>query len=141
MKREHKFELIEHTADIGVIGYGVSKAEAFESTALGMFSIMADLSNYEPTDIIEVMASGDDDIALLERFLSSLIVLFDGDGLLPLDFNMIDLSAGRLVCMVSYRKIAGDIEWLGPSIKAVTYHKMMVEESGGEWRAQAIFDV
>ncbi|MCE5324072.1 archease [bacterium] len=141
MKREHKFELIEHTADIGVIGYGGSKAEAFENAAFGMFSIMADLDKYEPTDIIEVVATGDDDIALLERFLSSLIVLFDGDGLMPLDFKMIDLSAGKLVCMVSYRKIADDIEWLGPSIKAVTYHRMSVERSEGTWCAQAIFDV
>ncbi|MEN6357503.1 MAG: archease [Armatimonadota bacterium] len=141
MKREHKFELIEHTADIGVIGYGGSKAEAFESAAFGMFSIVADLDKYVPTDIIEVVSAGDDDVALLERFLSSLIVLFDGDGLLPLDFEIIDMSAGRLVCMVSYRKIADDIEWLGPSIKAVTYHKMLVDQSDSSWRAQAIFDV
>ncbi|MHB9036766.1 MAG: archease [Armatimonadota bacterium] len=141
MKREHKFEVLEHTADVGVVGLGRTKAQAFESAAYGMFSIVADLDKYEPTDVSEVVAIGDDDVSLLERFLSSLLVIFDGDGLLPLDFEITEISARRLVCRVSSRKIGDDIEWFGPTIKAVTYHQMSVEEISGEWRAQVIFDV
>ncbi len=87
------------------------------------------------------MAVGEDDVVLLQRFLSSLIVMFDGDGLLPLDFEITEISLGRLTCWVSARKIGEDIEWLGPAIKAVTYHKMAVESKSGEWVARAIFDV
>jgi SHS2 domain-containing protein len=141
MRREHKFEVLEHTADVGVIGLGKSMADAFESAAYGMFSIMADLDKYEPTDSSEVVAVGDDDIALLERFLSSLLVIFDGDDLLPLDFEITEISEGKLVCRVSCRKIGDEIEWLGPTVKAVTYHQMSVDEIDGEWRAQVIFDV
>jgi len=141
MKREHKFELIEHTADVGVIGKGKTMADAFESAAYGMFSIIADLEKYEPTDSTQVVATGDDDITLLERFLSSLLVIFDGDGLLPLDFEITEISSGRLTCWVSAKKISDDIEWIGPTIKAVTYHMMSVEDHAGEWRAQVIFDV
>lgn len=141
MNREHKFELIEHTADVGVVGRGRTMAEAFENVAYGMFAIMADLEKYKPTVHRSIVALGDDDVTLLERFLSSLLVLFDGDGLLPIDIEITEISFGRLTAWVSARKTGGDIEWTGPSVKAVTYHQMAVENKDGEWIARAIFDV
>ncbi len=141
MKREHKFETLEHTADVGVIGIGRNMAEAFENCAYGMFSVMADLDKYEPDAHDSVVAVGGKDVDLLQRFLSSLLVMFDGDGLLPLDIEITEISMGRLAAQVQARKITGEIEWLGPQVKAVTYHQMSVTESNGEWRAQAILDV
>lgn len=141
MKREHKFETFEHTADIGVIGRGDMMADAFESVAYGMFSIMADLDKYEATQSKVVHAVGTDDVVLLERFLSQLVVLFDADGLLPLDIEITEISLGRLTCWVSARPIGEDIEWLGPAVKAVTYHQMSVENKDGEWVARVILDV
>ena len=141
MKREHKFETIEHTADVGVVGRGSTMAEAFENVAYGMFSIMAEVDRYKPSVNKKVVALGEDDVVLLERFLSSLLVLFDADGLLPIDVEITELSMGRLTCWVSAHRIGDDIEWLGPQVKAVTYHQMAVESEAGEWMARAIFDV
>ena len=141
MSREHKFEIMEHTADVGVIGKGRTMADAFESAAYGMFSIVADLDKYQPTKQKQVVVAGTEDVVLLERFLSSLLVVFDGDRLLPLDFEITEISMGRLTCWISARPIGDDIEWLGPTVKAVTWHQMAVESKGGEWRATVIFDV
>ncbi len=80
-------------------------------------------------------------MSLLQSFLSSLVVVLDGDAVLPLDFDITELEGGRLTCEVSVRPIGEDIEWLGPAVKAVTYHQMAVEEEEGEWRARAILDV
>ena len=38
-----KFELIEHTADVGLVAYGKTLAEAFANAAYGLFSIIAEL--------------------------------------------------------------------------------------------------
>jgi len=141
MRREHKFEMLEHTADVGVIGRGPTMADAFESVAYGMFSIMADLQRYQPTALRQVSAAGSDEVELLQSFLSQLIILFDAEGVLPLEFEITQISLGRLTCRVRVRTMGPDIEWLGPSIKAVTYHQMVVESKDSEWRAQAIFDV
>lgn len=141
MSREHKFETFEHTADIGVIGRGSTKAEAFENIAYGMFSIMADLSKYSPTNTIEEEVSEEDDVELLERFLSSMLVVFDADAVLPLDFEITELEDGHLKCTISVRPFGEDIEWNGPQVKAVTYHQMDVKLTDGEWCAQAILDV
>jgi SHS2 domain-containing protein len=141
MGREHRFEIIEHTADFGVIGKGATMAEAFENAAYGMFTIVADLEKYQPTTQKEITVAGSDDVNMFERFLSSLLVVFDGDALLPLDFEITEISMGRLTCWVDARPVADDIEWLGPAVKAVTYHQMAVENKNGEWQAKAIFDV
>jgi len=141
MGREHRFEIIEHTADFGVIGKGRTMAEAFENAAFGMFSIVADLDKYQPTKQQSITVVGTDDVALLERFLSSLLVIFDGDLLLPLDFEITEISMGRLTCWISTRPIADDVEWFGPTVKAVTFHQMAVTNKGEQWTAKAIFDV
>ncbi len=38
-----KFDVVEHTADTGIIAYGTDMQEAFANAAYGMFSLMADL--------------------------------------------------------------------------------------------------
>lgn len=142
MMREHKFEMMEHTADVGVVGRGSTLAEAFENVAYGMFSVMADLGKYTPTGSTEVEAEGEDGIDLLQRFLSGLIVLFDGEAVLPLGFEVTEVvDSVSLKCRVHYRPFGQDIEWLGPSVKAVTYHQMAVEKTDGEWMARAILDI
>jgi SHS2 domain-containing protein len=141
MTREHRFEIIEHTADMGVVGIGDNMAEAFENCAYGMFSQMAELERYKPNVHKSVVAVGTENVELLQRFLSALLVLFDGERVLPIDIEITEISFGRLTAWVDARRIGDDIEWLGPQVKAVTYHQMSVEESGGEWRARAIFDV
>ena len=141
MTHEHRFEMIEHTADVGVVGIGDDMAGAFENCAYGMFSVMADLANYKPNAHKSVVAVGTENVELLQRFLSALLVLFDGDRLLPVDIEITEISLGRLTAWVDAKKIDESIEWLGPQVKAVTYHQMSVEESSGVWRAKAIFDV
>jgi len=39
-----RFQLIEHTADTGLIAYGNNLAEAFANAAYGLFSIIAELN-------------------------------------------------------------------------------------------------
>lgn len=141
MSREHRFEIIEHTADVGVVGKGSTMAEAFENAAYGMFSLMADLEKYEPTLTRSIAVVGGDDVTLLERFLSALLLLFDADRLLPVNVEITQISFGRLTAWVEARKIGDDVEWTGPQIKAVTYHGMQVDDRQGEWQARVIFDV
>ncbi len=38
-----RFQFIEHTADIGLMAYGRTLAEAFANAAYGMFSIITEL--------------------------------------------------------------------------------------------------
>ncbi len=42
-----EWEHYEHTADIGVRGYGSTLEEAFEAVALGLFDVMVDVREVE----------------------------------------------------------------------------------------------
>ena len=79
---EKEFEILEHTADIGIIAYGKDIREAFAGAAKGMFSLIT-----EPEDIKEV-ESRDIELAATDRenlrveWLNELIYLFDTENLL-----------------------------------------------------------
>ena len=74
-----RFELIEHTADVGLIAYGETLAEAFANAAYGMFSIIAELDAVQEVESHPVEISGDDIESLLFEWLNRLLYFFDVD--------------------------------------------------------------
>ncbi|MFQ3549475.1 MAG: archease [Armatimonadota bacterium] len=141
MQSEHRFETFSHTADIGIVGIGKSKSEAFENAVFGIFSQVADLEKYQPDGYTTIEVDGVDDIDLLERFISKLIVVFEVDKQLPISFEILELKDDMLICKIEYKNFAEDIEWLGPAPKAVTFHRMLIEKINDIWKAQVIVDV
>ena len=55
-----RFELIEHTADIGLIAYGQSLAEAFATAAHGLCSIIAGLTTVPEVESRQLELREDD---------------------------------------------------------------------------------
>jgi len=108
MTREHRFETVEHTADVGVVGIGNNMAEAFENCAYGMFAQMADLDKYKPDTHKRVVAVGLENVELLQRFLSALLVLFDAEGLLPIDIEITGRNLPPDVGGRVRRRVAGE---------------------------------
>jgi len=138
---EHAFGYLEHTADKGVIGYGDTLEAALENTAYGMFSLMAELPRYTATEERPVEVSGGDDISVLKAWLEELVFIFEVDRFLPVEFHVVELTNGKLRGRIRGRPFGPDIEWLGPQVKAVTYHEMKVEKIDDRYRVQAIVDV
>jgi len=68
-----RFQLIEHTADIGMVAYGRSLAEAFANAAYGLFSIIAELKPVKDIESRQFELNEDDTEALLFEWLNSLI--------------------------------------------------------------------
>src|SRR5690554_1405600 len=139
--RERKFEIIEHTADKGVVAEGKTLGEAFENAAYGMFSLMADISTYEQTRTVELDVSGIDLETLFHNWLRELLFIFEVEKVLPVDFDIYEIDESHLNARVMVREIGPDIEWLGSPVKAVTYHEMKVEQSDDKWHVEVILDV
>jgi len=72
-----RFELVEHTADIGINAYGKTLTEAFANAAYGMFSIIAELESVREAESRRVEVSADDIEGLLFEWLNSLLYYFD----------------------------------------------------------------
>ena len=68
-----KYELVEHTSDIGLVAYGETLPEAFANAACGMFSIIVEMDTVSETESRRVEISGDDVEGLLFEWLNYLL--------------------------------------------------------------------
>jgi SHS2 domain-containing protein len=138
---ERAFQILEHTADKGIAATGKTMAEAFETAAYGMFSLIADIARYQPTTTRRIVVAAEDREQLLWTWLSELLFNFEVEKQFPLDFRIVHLDDRVLRADVAIRPVGSDIEWLGSAVKAVTYHQLKVEETPDGWRVQVYVDV
>lgn len=139
------WEHYEHTADIGIRGYGSTLEEAFEAVALALFDVMVDVRKVENKDCREVEVEGEDLMALLYNFLEELLVLHDMEGLVFGDVKVeieetedgYRLKAKACGEVLDYEKHEPKEE-----VKAITYHDMEIEKlPDGRWMAQLVPDL
>lgn len=135
------FEVIEHTADIGIKARGATLIEAFEAAAEGMFSLMVDPATVENRAWLERQAEADDYEALLVAWLNDLLTVVNVESFLPGAFVVDQISHGRLRATVHGEPLDPDRHRFHRDIKAATYHQVEVKQEGGGWTARVIFDV
>ncbi len=140
-----KWEHYEHTADIGIRGYGRTLEESFENVAIALFDVMVDVRKVEPKEVREIEVSGKDLYALLYNFLEELLILHDTEGLVFSDFEVkiekteegYKLKAKAYGEPLDYEKHEPKEE-----VKAITYHDMKIEQlEEGTWIAQLVPDL
>jgi SHS2 domain-containing protein len=134
-----RFELIEHTADMGLIAYGGTLPEAFANAAYGMFSIIAGLDTVEEKVSRRVEVDSDDTEGLLFEWLNSLLYYFDVEMLLFSRFDIMEFGEKRLVAECSGEKYDSSRHRLKTGVKSATYHLLEVDRAKN--RVQVIFDV
>ena len=133
------FEVIDHTADIGIAAYGTNLKEAFANAALALFSLMAELENVNETYHQELEITADDEEDLLVRWLNELIYLFDVEMLLFKRFDIIDFDGRGLKAMCYGEKCDPSRHHMKTGVKAATYHMLKVDKKKNQ--VQVIFDV
>ena len=138
------YEVIDHTADIGIKAVGKTLEEAFINAAKGMFDLIAPNDNVDKTEERSFTIEEDDIVMLFKRWLEELLFLFDTEGFLPSEYQ-VELSnvngLHRLVANVGGERYNPDKHGSGMEIKAVTYHMMEIEKKGDRFYVQVIFDV
>ena len=134
-----RFQFIEHTADIGLIAYGRTLAEAFANAAYGMFSIITELKAVKEIESRQLEISEDDLEALLFGWLNGLIYFFDVEMLLFKRFDISELGKKRLKAICYGEKYDPSRHQLKIGVKAATYHMLKVDKEKSEVRV--IFDV
>jgi SHS2 domain-containing protein len=139
------YEFLEHTADVYVAAYGRTLAEAFENAALAMFETMTDTEKVKPKVEEAVEADGEDKQALLYTWLENLLLLFDLNGLLLSKFNVSNIEktedAYRLAAKVYGEPFNPKRHQQKVGVKAVTYHRMEIEESAERATVKFILDI
>jgi SHS2 domain-containing protein len=138
---EH-YEIIDHTADIGIRVKGSSQEELFLHAAEAMFDILASAKKQLIPSIsypVAVEAEGVDQ--LMVKWLQELHLAFDMRRLVLTHFWIDEISHNRVIGGGKGLKFDDSRHRAGTQIKAVTYHRLHVEEKNGQWEAEVIFDI
>ena len=134
-----RFELIEHTADTGLIAYGQDLAEAFGNAAYGMFSIIAELETVKETEFRLLEIEENDVETLLFEWLNSLLYFFDVETLIFRRFDIEEFSGNKLKARCYGEKYDRSRHCLKTGVKSATFHMLEIDRDNN--RVQVIFDV
>jgi SHS2 domain-containing protein len=135
-----RWEHFSHGADMGVRGFGATKAEAFVQAALAMTAVVVDPAGVEAREEVAIQCEAPDDELLLAEWLNALIfemstrkmlfsrfaVRFDG----PL---LTGQAWGEPVEVARHHPAV--------EIKGATYTELRVAREGDGWVAQTVVDV
>jgi len=139
MKR--RFEILDHTADIGLIVYGENLRVLFENAGEAFFHIITDLRKVRRRVEKRIDIKGESMDRLMVDWLSELLYLHDVESLLFKGFKVDSVGEGGLKAIVKGEPFQEGVHVIKTEVKAVTYHQIEVRQENGRWRAQVIFDL
>ncbi len=143
------FEILEHTADVGVRASGETLEETFEQAARGMCDIAGiwrgeeegtDEEEGGEGEEIDISLAADDLGALLVDWLSEILYLHDSRRSAVAGVRAERISPSEAEGSVRLRPL-GDELAEGVQVKAVTYHRLKVERSEHGWTAEVYLDI
>jgi SHS2 domain-containing protein len=135
------FEILEHTADVGIVAHGASLEETFANAATGMFAIMADLDGVRPLEERRIDVEARDREGLLVRWLTELLYYLDAEEMLFSRFVVEEIGNRHLRARVWGERIDRERHQLHFGVKAVTRHMLEISTEDGGYRAQVLFDI
>lgn len=138
-----RFELIEHTADIGLIAYGETKEELFENAGEGLFSIITNINEVSPVEEFDISTSGEDLEDLFICWLNELIYFWEVNKVLLCKFKVSIKEDTFLEGKISGERFDHSRHTIEHGVKAVTYYdfKLEYDRKNNIWTAKVIIDV
>jgi SHS2 domain-containing protein len=132
------YRWVDHTAELELHVGAPTEEEVLTEAMDALRELLAehmDDRGGEPATH-EVHATAPDRPTLLAEWLSELVYLVETEGFVPERVDELTLSADSLEASVSGRRASPP-----HLVKAVTYHRLALEERGGAWHATVVLDV
>ena len=135
------YEIIEHTADIGLRARGKDLKEFFTNAAGGMFAIIAELKNVRTKEKVPIKLEAPNIEELFLSWLSELLYQHNSKRILFKEFLIDKLTDNEISARAMGEKLDLKRQGLKKEIKAVTYHQLKVQKLKNYWQGEVIFDV
>jgi SHS2 domain-containing protein len=136
-----RFEILDHTADIGIIVHGENLKALFENAGEAFFHLITDLRKVRRRTERRINLGGESLDRLMVDWLSELLYLHEVENLLFKGFNVESVGEDGLRAIVKGEPFQEGVHVIKTEVKAVTYHQIEVRQENGHWRAQVIFDL
>jgi SHS2 domain-containing protein len=133
------YELVDHTADIGVRLWAPTAEEVFEQAALALFSLVCDPLQTEDLESLDVELEAEGMDLLLAAWLNELLYVFETQRLVLTQFDILELGERSLRARVTGEPLGRHI--LCGGVKAATLHELSLERRGDGWEGFVLLDV
>jgi len=140
LRESGSFEVLEHTADAGIVATGATVEEVFGQAAKGMYSLMVDLRGVREIESRDIQVEGKDLAGLLTAWLVELLLLTDTEDLLFSRFD-VKIDGGRLQAEAFGEPADASRHELRGMVKGVTRHLLDVGQTAEGYRARVLFDM
>lgn len=135
------WELFPHDADVGLRGFGPTRAAAFEQAACALMAAITDPEAVRPREKVVIACAAPDDELLLVDWLNALVY----------EMATRRMLFGCFVVRIDDGKLSGEA-WGEPvevarhapatEVKGATYTELRVaQRKDGRWVAQCVVDV
>jgi len=135
------YEIIEHTADIGIRVKGGSLKALFQNAGLSLFELSSRkqfTKNKKHINIpIKQKANNTEDLFI--NWLNELLSLSSARGVIFHNIKIDKLQDNSLEALCTGSSLEN--YKINIEIKAATYHGLKIEEGKGGWQAEVILDV
>jgi SHS2 domain-containing protein len=138
---DRRFEIIDHTADIGITAYGEDLADLMASAAYGMLAIIIEPETVSSTLTANIELEEPDEVALLVGWLNTLLYELDVNRLLFREFDIVISGLTKLSAVCRGEKLDLAKHRLKREVKAATYHNLDITRQKGIYSARIIFDI
>jgi SHS2 domain-containing protein len=135
------FEILDHTADIGIIAYGADIRELFSNAALALFSLITELESIQEKLHFDLEVGSEDRDSLLVEWLNELIYFFDAKHILFNRFDIESLTHNALKATCYGEDFDPDKHKIKIGVKAATYHMLRLDMNNDGYKAQIILDI
>jgi SHS2 domain-containing protein len=136
-----RFEILDHTADIGLVIYGENLKALFENAGEAFFRLITDLRKVRRRVERRINIGRESLDRLMVDWLSELLYLHDVENLLFQGFKVESVGKNGLKAIVKGEPFREGVHVIKTEVKAVTYHRIEVRQENGRWRAQIILDL
>lgn len=144
IRREGGFEIVDHTADAAIRGWGPDLPELFRSMARGLMSLIAEPVEgsppAEPGRSRVLHLEADTEAELLHDWLESLNSLHQIHREIYVEFDP-RIEGTRLSAVVRGESLDPSRWSFGIEVKAVTWHDLTLERSEEGFAAYVLLDI
>jgi SHS2 domain-containing protein len=131
------FSEVPHTADVAIRIWAPDSAGLLIQAAIGMYTLMgSEVNAHQEYAPIALHLEAEDTESLLVSFLTELLFLYEKENLI---FDVIDLTYKDF--MIDCHLVGKPLQSIQRSIKAVTYHNLLVKRSENRVETVIVFDV
>ena len=139
--KKQTYEIIEHTADIGIQVKGENLKDLFQNAGLAIFEISSERINKKKGKIktIRITQKADDLDELFVNWLNELLSLSASKDIIFEKIKINKIGETGIEAVVS----GSDIKnyKVNTEFKAATYHQLKIKKNTSGWQVEVIIDV